>query len=137
MDAVGKKVAKDFGKQGVFLGEVQSVEYDTDDAAQEHPFFVVEYTDGDKEDFNETELEYGCELAFQIALDEEDDAEDASEASDVDTSDGPPKVCFSFLGIHSSLTLSLFFHSETTTNKEIHFRFQKAYNFKAKSNDRL
>ncbi len=68
-DAVGKKIAKDFGKQGIFSGEVQSVEYDSDDAAQEAPFLVVEYTDGDKEDFNEKELEYGCELALQIALD--------------------------------------------------------------------
>ncbi len=88
------------------MGEVQSVEYDSDDAAQEAPFFVVEYTDGDKEDFNEEEFEYGCELAFQIALDEEDDAD----ASDVDTSDGeeesdrPPKVCFSFFGSPSNLT---------------------------------
>jgi hypothetical protein len=49
-DAVGKRVAKDFGKLGVFFGEVQSVEYDSDDAAQESPFYVVQYTDGDRED---------------------------------------------------------------------------------------
>jgi hypothetical protein len=34
-DVVGKKVAKDFGKQGGFFGEVQSVEYDSDDAEHE------------------------------------------------------------------------------------------------------
>ncbi len=108
---MGKKIAKDFGKQGIFFGEVQSVEYDSDDAEQESPFFVVVYTDGDKEDFNEQELTYGCELALQIALDDEDN----HEASDEFTSDGeeesyrPPKVCLSSFVSPSSLTMSSVF----------------------------
>jgi hypothetical protein len=38
--------------RGIFFGEVQSVEYDSDDAEQKAPFYVVVHTDGDKEDFN-------------------------------------------------------------------------------------
>jgi hypothetical protein len=53
MNAVGKRVAKDFGKLGVLFGDVQSVEYESDDAAQEAPFYVVQYTDGDREDYDE------------------------------------------------------------------------------------
>jgi hypothetical protein len=122
MYAVGKKVAKDFGKQGVFLGEVVSVEYDSDDAVQKAPFFVVEYTDGDKEDFNEEEFEYdGCELAFQIALDEEDAEE---EARNVATSDGeeesdrPPKVCFSIFDSPKNLTFRLLLSQSQRKNPE-------------------
>ncbi len=61
-DAVGKKITKDFGKLDIFFGEVQSVEYDTNDAEHKAPFYVVVYTDGDKEDFNEQELAYGGNL---------------------------------------------------------------------------
>jgi hypothetical protein len=65
---------------------------------------VVEYTDGDKEDFNEKELEYGYELDLQIALDEEDNNE---ETSDVFTSDGEEEsyrpLRFAFLSLVSPL----------------------------------
>jgi hypothetical protein len=106
--AVGKKIAKDFGKQGIFFGEVQSVEYDSDDAEHKAPFYVVDDTDGDKEDFNEQELDYGCELALQIALDDQD----ANEPSDDFPSDGeeesyrPPKVCLSSFAIDLCPTLT-------------------------------
>jgi hypothetical protein len=113
--AVGKKIAKDFGKQGIFFGEVQSVEYDSDDAEHKAPFYVVVYTDGDKEDFNEQELDYGSELALQIALDDQD----TNETSDDCPSDGeeesyrPPKVCLSSISIHLCRTLTCdVFHSQ-------------------------
>ncbi len=73
--ALGKRVAKDFGKLGVFFGVVQSVEYDTDDAGEERPFYVVEYTDGDREDNSDNELKFACELALQISMDEEDNTQ--------------------------------------------------------------
>jgi hypothetical protein len=109
-DAVGKQIAKDFGKQGIFFGEVQSVEYDSDDAEHMAPFYVVVYTDGDKEDFNEQELAYGCELALQIALDDEDT--NATSNDFPSPSDGeeesyrPPKVCLLSFVIDLSRTLS-------------------------------
>jgi hypothetical protein len=55
---VGQKIAKDFGKQGVFFGSIIGVEYDSDDNGKEKPFYVVQYTDGDKEDLNEEEYVY-------------------------------------------------------------------------------
>jgi hypothetical protein len=38
---VGMKVARDFGKTGVFIGEVVDLEYDSDDVGREAPFYVV------------------------------------------------------------------------------------------------
>ena len=35
---IGVKVARDLGKQGVFLGEIIALEYDSGDEAKEHPF---------------------------------------------------------------------------------------------------
>ncbi len=69
---------------------------------------MVVYTDGDKEDFNEQELAYGCELALQIALDDQY----TNETSDDFPSDGeeesyrPPKVCLSSFASDLSRTLS-------------------------------
>jgi hypothetical protein len=92
--ALGKRVAKDFGKLGVFFGVVQSVEYDTDDAGEEKPFYVVEYTDGDREDYSDNELEFACELALQISMNEEDDTQmsEAHTSSGESESYRPPKV---------------------------------------------
>jgi hypothetical protein len=81
LEAVGQKVAKDFEEHGVFLGSVIGVEYDSEDNAKEKPFYVVQYTDGDKEDLNEEEYSYAHELRFQIDLDMEDER-DANSASD-------------------------------------------------------
>ena len=78
-EMIGKRVAKDFGSLGVFLGTVMNVEYDSDDATHKVPFYVVEFTDGDREDLNESELEYAMELVFQIEFDEEDELEMAVE----------------------------------------------------------
>jgi hypothetical protein len=48
---VGMKIARDFGKKGVFLGEVVlAVECDSEDIAKNEDIYVVEYTDGDRED---------------------------------------------------------------------------------------
>ncbi len=59
------------------MGEVVSVEYDSDDEAQEAPFYVVMYTDGDRKDMTEDELSYACELHYQVILDLEDEDDDA------------------------------------------------------------
>jgi hypothetical protein len=59
---VGMKVARDFGKAGVFIGEVVQLEYDSEDVGREAPFYVVEYTDGDREDMDEEEFSFAQEF---------------------------------------------------------------------------
>ncbi len=70
--ATGKNVAKDLGSQGVFVGEVISVEYDSSDESKAAPYYVVKYSDGDQEDLNEEEFQFAHELSLQIALDAEE-----------------------------------------------------------------
>ncbi len=36
---IGVKVARDFGKQGIFLGEIVALEFDSGDEAKEDPFY--------------------------------------------------------------------------------------------------
>ncbi len=92
LEAVGQKVAKDFGEQGVFFGSIIGVEYDSDDEGKEKPFYVVQYTDGVKEDLNEEEYGYVHELCFQMELDAADEV-DVDSASDGEESYRPsPKV---------------------------------------------
>ncbi len=61
---IGVKVARDFGKQGVFVGEIEIValEYGSGDDAKEDLFYVVRYTDGDQGDFDGKELSHALEL---------------------------------------------------------------------------
>jgi hypothetical protein len=59
---IGVKVARDFGKQGVFVGEIVALEFDSGDEAKEDPYYVVRYTDGDQEGFDGKELSRGLEL---------------------------------------------------------------------------
>jgi hypothetical protein len=90
------------------MGEVVSVEYDSDDGAQEAPFYVVEYTDCDREDMTEDELSYACELHYQVILDLEDEEHDAQDLDD--DSECPPKVRLHFMKGTSSLLTSSFVH---------------------------
>jgi hypothetical protein len=64
---IGMKIARDFGKKGVFLGEVIAVEYDSEDVDKNEDIFVVEYTDGDREDMNIEELVYANELYIEVS----------------------------------------------------------------------
>jgi hypothetical protein len=50
---IGKTIARDFGDAGVFEGEIVQVEYDSEDIEKVEPIYVVEYTDGDREDMDE------------------------------------------------------------------------------------
>ncbi len=59
---VGMKVARDFGQTSVYIGEVVDLEYDLDDVGQEAPFYVVQYTDGDREDMDEDEFIYALDF---------------------------------------------------------------------------
>ena len=82
VEAVGQKIAKDFGKQGVFFGSIIGVEYDSDDNGKEKPFYVVQYT---KEDLNEEEYGYAHELCVQMDLDATDEL-DVDSATDEEES---------------------------------------------------
>ena len=47
VDLIGKKIIKNFGIQGVFVGVIMS---------WKHPYFTVHYTDGDKEECSLKEI---------------------------------------------------------------------------------
>ncbi len=64
---VGMKIARDFGKKGVFLGKVVAVEYNSEDVDKNEDIFVVEYTDGDREDMNKEEVVYANEFYVQVS----------------------------------------------------------------------
>ena len=127
-DVIGKRVAKDFGSPGVFLGTIMNVEYDSEDVAHEAPFYVVEYTDGDREDLNASEVEYAMELAFQIELDEEDELEMEKDkakhlgvtSSEDEESYRPPKVYFINILhlVYSNIKSFLRLHLLETAKKE-------------------
>ncbi len=96
LEAVGIKVAKDFGSLGVYFGTVLSVEYNSDDDDRAKPFYCVKYTDSDTEDFNESEYGFARELCIQMDLDAEDDVEDEAVSSGTDEDESyrtSTKVC--------------------------------------------
>ena len=60
-DAIGASVARDFGKHGIFVGEVTEAHQ-----MRGKWIYHVKYTDGDAEDFDAGQLEY----AYCLALDQ-------------------------------------------------------------------
>jgi hypothetical protein len=88
---VGKKVSRDFGKKGIFHGEVIAVEYESADEDKVEPIFVVEYTDGDSEDFDTEQLRYDEELFHTVVLANEEGS-NVSSGSDEEETYRPPKV---------------------------------------------
>lgn len=78
---IGVKVAREFGKQGVFLGEIVAMEYDSGDEAKENPFYVVRYTDGDQEDYDGKELSKALELYYKTTKKGGDFAHTVAETS--------------------------------------------------------
>ncbi len=90
-NTVGIKVSRDFGKQGIFHGEVMAVEYDSADKEKVEPIYVVEYTDGDREDFDAEQLRYGQELFHTVVLANEEGS-NVTSGSDEEENYRPPKV---------------------------------------------
>ncbi len=88
---VGEKNSRDFGKKGIFHGEVIAVEYESADEDKVEPIFVMEYTDGDKEDFDAEQLRYGQELFHTVVLANEE-GPNVSSGTDEEESYRPPKV---------------------------------------------
>jgi hypothetical protein len=85
---IGVKVARDFGKQGVFLGEIVALEFDSGDEAKEHPFYVVRYTDGDQEDYDGNELSRALELYYKTTQKGGGPAVNVHECSSEQSDDG-------------------------------------------------
>jgi hypothetical protein len=97
---IGKKVARDFGNAGVFIEEVVEVDCDSEDIEKVEPVYVVQYTDGDREDMDHDELQYAYE--FHLAcLGVDVDNESCSGGSNDEESYQPsPKVCPFYLPPH-------------------------------------
>ncbi len=84
---IGVKVARDFGKQGVFVGEIIALEYDSGDDAKGDPFYVVRYTDGDQEDLDRKELSRALQLYHRTATKDGGSVVSVEECSSDEASD--------------------------------------------------
>ena len=58
LEAMGCVVCRDFGQGGFFVGAVVGFEFD----GQGNCLYCIEYTDGDKEDLDQEELNYAYAL---------------------------------------------------------------------------
>jgi hypothetical protein len=92
---IGMKIARDFGVKGVFLGQVVAVEYDSEDVDKIEDIYVVEYTDGDREDMSREELEYANEFFVQVSGLEDDTPEGSlhTESGEEECYVPSPPVC--------------------------------------------
>jgi hypothetical protein len=95
----------------VFLGEVVAVEYDSEDVDKNEDIFVVEYTDGDREDMNKEEVVYENELYVQVSGIDDDTPEGSlhTESGEEESYRPSPPVSYlfclsSFYVLISSLT---------------------------------
>ncbi len=92
---IGKTVAKDFGDAGVFEGEilVVLVEYDSEDVDKVEPIYVVQYTDGDREDMDPDEMQYAHELHLRrLGVDVDNESEASGSNEEESYRPSPPKV---------------------------------------------
>ena len=92
---IGMKIARDFGVMGVFVGKVVAVEYDSEDVDKIEDIYVVEYTDGDREDMNKDELVYGNEFYVQVSGLEDETPEGSlhTESGEEESYVPSPPVC--------------------------------------------
>jgi hypothetical protein len=104
---VGMKIARDFGKKGVFLGQVVAVEYDSEDVDKNEDIFVVEYTDGDREDMNKEELVYANEFYIQLSGIDDDTPEGSLHTESGESESYKPSPPVSILCVVSIIPTSL------------------------------
>ena len=92
---IGMKIARDFGVMGVFVGKVVAVEYDSEDVDKIEDIYVVEYTDGDREDMNKDELVYANEFYVQVSGLEDETPEGSlhTESGEEESYVPSPPVC--------------------------------------------
>ena len=108
---IGMKIARDFGVKGVFVGKVVAVEYDSEDVDKIEDIYVVEYTDGDREDMNKDELVYANEFYVQVSGLEDETPEGSlhTESGEEESyAPSPPVYLFTSFpsSIHSLICLS-------------------------------
>jgi hypothetical protein len=117
---VGQKIARDFGEKGVFTGEVVAVEHDSEDIDKIEAIFVVEYTDGDREDMDSDELKYACELYVECsgANDYTPEGSLNSESGEEESYVPSPKVCVSTYFYHTIMTYEFSFPFAIEKKKE-------------------
>ncbi len=90
---IGKTVARDFGDAGVFEGEIVQVEYDSEDIDKVEPIYVVEYTDGDREDMDADEMQYAHELHLRrLCVDVGNESAASGSNEEESYRPSPPKV---------------------------------------------
>ena len=89
---IDKTVARDFGHAGIFSGEIVQVDYDSEDVDKREPIYVVEYTDGNREDMDSEEMKYAREFHLQRLGIDVGNETDASGSEDEDTYRPSPKV---------------------------------------------
>ncbi len=89
-------MARDFGEAGVFRGEIAGVEYDSEDEGKVEPVYVVQYTDGDREDMDGAEVQFAHELHLQLLGIDVEAASDSCGSNDEDSYRPSPKVNFVF-----------------------------------------
>ena len=77
----------------MFIGEVVEVDYDSEDIEKVEPVYVVEYTDGDREDMDHDELQYAHEFHLaRLGIDVENESCSAG-SNDEESYRPSPKVC--------------------------------------------
>jgi hypothetical protein len=78
---------------GVFEGEIVLVEYDSKDIDKVEPIYVVEYTDGDREDMDPDEMQYAHELHLRrLGVDVGNESEASGSNEEESYRSSPPKV---------------------------------------------
>jgi hypothetical protein len=70
----------------VHVGEIVAIEFDSDDEEKIDEIFVVEYTDGDREDMDKDEFAYARNF-YKKARDEEDARPDMNSREDYTSSE--------------------------------------------------
>jgi hypothetical protein len=77
----------------VFQGEIVQVEYDSEDIDKVEPIYVVEYTDGDREDMDADEMQYAHELHLRrLGVDVGNESEASGSNEEESYRPSPPKV---------------------------------------------
>ena len=83
-NAIGMKVAQNFGKRGVYTGEISAYSVDDD-------LYTVLYTDGDAEDYDEAEYLAAVHL-FRVNKRNKEEAEDSANLSSVEEDASPSEA---------------------------------------------
>ena len=105
-----------FWGKGVFLGDEVAVEYDDEDIDKIEAIFVVEYTDGDREDIDNDEIKNASEQYVEVS-----GANDDTPEGSLRSESGEEESYVPFLKV----SLSAYFYSFCTPYQLVAFPFVK------------